>query len=968
VLGLAIAKEAFRCGSAWCSVFARCLGGGAYGSEAAAQTIEYSYDGGTPVTVISGQDFTVNVGTVTGVKLLRIYDPSFSGTPDDDAGKITVSGSLGSDGELRILIAGPSQAWGSDHRIAILQVGLRRLGLDAADGIVVTDADLRAKTRLMAYVSESINGDITLGQIRRMQVFDSTSTQPTGTMTANITSIGNDVPIDGIGDPEGAIGYIIAGDAITGTITAAAPATGDADIERVQVGPNEAAAGIAGDIIAERGAIRTIFTTGPIDNGGTPPTTPRVQINASNGIGQVRAFDGTSGTLLARDIKADITSNQAMLDDPDGFGYFSPAIDGALWLIETEGDLHGEVNAGNLTANNLGSIPGRAGIYVGGICYAPITIALSMEKGNIAARTFMAPITIGYTMKAWVAATGGATTPSPVPDGYGDGRIPAITIGYAELPEAAEPVYGWIARGVRGPSLLERDFPTPEEQWFGLASPTSSHFLEESGVHAANSIGVAQVRAMQGELTNVACTKSPPMLESPRFEELTIDALQAGSVWSGVIDGQDPDAAYATVEVLTIGCMRQMTAAWVRDWGSAVVLTDVWGDIHVPSMPAQSLLQIGRILGDEAAAAPPDQPPTHACECMVQETENCGECNWHWNYVSHIANPRNPWWPGCNSVEDRSGQIIVRDDAGLAGQIVVNASSGTLDPAVLWSGKVQIGPGSFDCHEIEVSPDPSSPEWESPHYDGLSATLGGGAIGLVPFALHRTDCDPPADADPADRTFLNSAFCHVNYGWNLCPGSDPGEPYPEESIVLQFYGQVCAESATERPYEIGVEVNGQPDFSVDYGVWTQYSILPQLVGGANRRLLISGGEQTLLFQGHYYVRPKRTGSARLLCDGLLPGAPETPVADFLYDFWLLKDCNTNGIDDEQEQQNFCCLNLCDPDFTRDGNADQEDIAYLQNIIGGGYNPTGRNPDFNGDGNADQDDLAADGVDEGGGCP
>ncbi|MCE7973713.1 MAG: hypothetical protein DYG92_05200 [Leptolyngbya sp. PLA1] len=60
---------------------------------------------------------------------------------------------------------------------------------------------------------------------------------------------------------------------------------------------------------------------------------------------------------------------------------------------------------------------------------------------------------------------------------------------------------------------------------------------------------------------------------------------------------------------------------------------------------------------------------------------------------------------------------------------------------------------------------------------------------------------------------------------------------------------------------------------------------------------------------------------------------------------------------------------CDPDVNQDGNVDQDDVAYLTNVIGGGANPTGIDPDFNRDGNADQDDIAAliDTV-GGGGCP
>jgi glucose/arabinose dehydrogenase len=50
--------------------------------------------------------------------------------------------------------------------------------------------------------------------------------------------------------------------------------------------------------------------------------------------------------------------------------------------------------------------------------------------------------------------------------------------------------------------------------------------------------------------------------------------------------------------------------------------------------------------------------------------------------------------------------------------------------------------------------------------------------------------------------------------------------------------------------------------------------------------------------------------------------------------------------------------MCDADFNADGNADQDDVAYLINVIAGGSNPTGRDPDFNRDGTADQDDTVA----------
>jgi hypothetical protein len=49
---------------------------------------------------------------------------------------------------------------------------------------------------------------------------------------------------------------------------------------------------------------------------------------------------------------------------------------------------------------------------------------------------------------------------------------------------------------------------------------------------------------------------------------------------------------------------------------------------------------------------------------------------------------------------------------------------------------------------------------------------------------------------------------------------------------------------------------------------------------------------------------------------------------------------------------------CNPDYNDDGNVDQDDVAYLVNVVAGGNNPTGRDPDFNLDGNVDQGDVAA----------
>jgi len=60
---------------------------------------------------------------------------------------------------------------------------------------------------------------------------------------------------------------------------------------------------------------------------------------------------------------------------------------------------------------------------------------------------------------------------------------------------------------------------------------------------------------------------------------------------------------------------------------------------------------------------------------------------------------------------------------------------------------------------------------------------------------------------------------------------------------------------------------------------------------------------------------------------------------------------------------------CDPDFTCDGNADQDDVACIINVIAGNPGCECQDPDFNRDGNVDQDDVAAlINVVAGGNCP
>lgn len=306
---------------------------------------------------------------MSGTLLVRIWDPALDGNglPNDSVGKVTITGTYAS-GQLRILVAGTGDAWSDNPETQLHNPGLLHLGLNSDDGIVVSDATLRARTRLSAYTAGDIRGEIELGQVQRMQCGVPGST-PTGTISANITTLA-DTNAFAVG--ENPIAAILAGDAITGTIRATL-----GNVGLVQVGTHEAAAGISGDILAEAGSIGAIFTTGPIGNGATDPG-DRLKITAANGIGQIRTVAASDpGTLLVRNVDAVVTANRAMLDDPAGYPYENDRVDGTLRVLDVGGDLHGEVIVGNLPRGNLDSGSPREGIFVEGVCYAPITVTLT---------------------------------------------------------------------------------------------------------------------------------------------------------------------------------------------------------------------------------------------------------------------------------------------------------------------------------------------------------------------------------------------------------------------------------------------------------------------------------------------------------------------------------------------------------------------------------------------------------------
>ena len=95
----------------------------------------------------------------------------------------------------------------------------------------------------------------------------------------------------------------------------------------------------------------------------------------------------------------------------------------------------------------------------------------------------------------------------------------------------------------------------------------------------------------------------------------------------------------------------------------------------------------------------------------------------------------NPDKPQCSGFTAR---FIVLAPQGLQGQVIVNAS----DTFGEWLDNVEIGTGAG---QVILGPSQAQPD-QAPFYDRLSADLGGGAVGVVPFNVHPRDSEPDLSA------------------------------------------------------------------------------------------------------------------------------------------------------------------------------------------------------------------------------
>lgn len=209
-----------------------------------------------------------------------------------------------------------------------------------------------------------------------------------------------------------------------------------------------------------------------------------------------------------------------------------------------------------------------------------------------------------------------------------------------------------------------------------------------------------------------------------------------------------------------------------------------------------------------------------------------------------------------------NGELVIGNSTGLTGQVIINAANGS----GTWSDKITIG-------SVELS----STSHGAPYYDVASSSLGGGAVGLVPYHLYSQDMTYQSGS-----TFFDSAFNHRN------PGGSSGN---NRTITLRFYGPVF-QNDTDPAIKIEQDLGGWVDVT-DRGVVTFGSA----TGGNPREISIHGTDGTTgkipFLSGTYRIKPV---AGELKCQGT-SASPAPDVYDFTYSFTLNDDCNKNNVAD-----------------------------------------------------------------------
>ncbi|HYF14272.1 MAG TPA: hypothetical protein VD971_04280 [Phycisphaerales bacterium] len=268
--------------------------------------------------------------------------------------------------------------------------------------------------------------------------------------------------------------------------------------------------------------------------------------------------------------------------------------------------------------------------------------------------------------------------------------------------------------------------------------------------------------------------------------------------------------------------------------------------------------------------------------------------------------------PGTSKIliGDSLAGSVVFDPGALGGQVTIGARTGS---------------GVWDAQAYPVATESFS--LDSPTYSALPGLFGGGAVGLVPFAVH-----VPQTNNLNAGTFLTSRF---NGQFSPACGA--------RSAIVEFYGPVRIGDAGAPAAKVTGTVHdcfNQPQ-TVDLSFATSFTVDP-----ANpRRLLVRAKQGYAYPSGTYTIEP--AGTANLFCADVVG---DVAVANFEVTFTLTADCDGDCVADAGTCGN---TGLCDSiDFNNDGLfPDNQDLEDFQSVFGGGPCSTGdcNDLDFNNDG-------------------
>lgn len=287
----------------------------------------------------------------------------------------------------------------------------------------------------------------------------------------------------------------------------------------------------------------------------------------------------------------------------------------------------------------------------------------------------------------------------------------------------------------------------------------------------------------------------------------------------------------------------------------------------------------------------------------------------------------NLWGPFSPQNGDNGG-IRINAAGGLKGQVIVNSRN---DPATTFAFGAPIAVGTTTLAAYV------------PHYPTLSSTLGGGAVGEVPFNLHKEDCLPANGSGACSYPSRNWISCGSlttdirdtlvlrHYGPIVVENSGGNAPV---KVERQSLVQQCNPNCTPAPWE---DVTSQVDICV---APTEGSTpRPREIWIARKR--VNGVAQP--WWGGYQIQvslmPNST-NPYLRSSGTL--AANSPIiAGYPYSFGTLCDELLGLSAGGWTNDDIAAWGATPTDLNNDGVADASDLALLVNLVtqteqGGGW--------------------------------